>query len=159
MKQPTALDAGEFDPARAVVLDQDPEAVYFLMKQTWVEWDARVRDDQTTRPAAALSLGRAETLLEVGLAPSRRGLQLGPPIGLGPLKYFPGPGPMVSLPDRQINSFIENSPEPGILQCGNKLPQLAEQLERTVVHGVIIYTQPFPDTHYVTSFPAFGNLR
>ncbi len=34
-----ASEAGKFDPARAVALDQDPEAVYFLMKQwsgkTW----------------------------------------------------------------------------------------------------------------------------
>jgi hypothetical protein len=41
-----ASEAGHFDPARAVALDQDPEleALYFLMKQTWsgarVEWDA-----------------------------------------------------------------------------------------------------------------------
>jgi hypothetical protein len=26
-------------------MDQDQEAVYFLHKETWVEWDARVRED------------------------------------------------------------------------------------------------------------------
>ena len=46
-----ASEAGEFDPARAAALDQDPEAVYFLMKQTWVEWDARVREDLVQRAA------------------------------------------------------------------------------------------------------------
>ena len=46
-----ASEAGEFDPSRAAALDQDPEAVYFLMKQTWVEWDARVREDLVQRAA------------------------------------------------------------------------------------------------------------
>ena len=32
-------EAGEFNPGRSIGLDQDPEAVYFLVKQTWMEWD------------------------------------------------------------------------------------------------------------------------
>jgi hypothetical protein len=46
-----AAEAGECDPARSVALDQDPEAVYFLMKQAWVEWDARVREDLVQQAA------------------------------------------------------------------------------------------------------------
>ncbi len=46
-----ASEAGELDPACAVVLDQDPEAVYFLVKETWVPWDARVREDLVQRAA------------------------------------------------------------------------------------------------------------
>jgi hypothetical protein len=37
-----ASEADEFDPGHSVALDQDPEAIYFLVKQTWIEWDARV---------------------------------------------------------------------------------------------------------------------
>jgi hypothetical protein len=46
-----AAEAGKCDPARYVALDQDPEAVYLLMKQTWVEWDTRVREDLVQRAA------------------------------------------------------------------------------------------------------------
>ena len=40
-----AAEAAESDPARFVALDQDPDAVYFLLKETWVEWDARLQED------------------------------------------------------------------------------------------------------------------
>jgi ribonuclease HI len=46
-----AAAAAEADPARSVALDQDPDAVYFLLKETWVEWDARVREDLIQRAA------------------------------------------------------------------------------------------------------------
>jgi hypothetical protein len=55
-----ASEAGEFDPARAVALgaggravssDQDSESVYFLGKQTRMEWDARVREELVQRAA------------------------------------------------------------------------------------------------------------
>ena len=46
-----AAAAAESDPARSIALDQDPEAVYFLLKETWVEWDARVREDLVQRAA------------------------------------------------------------------------------------------------------------
>ncbi len=36
-----AAAAAESDSARSIALDQDPEAVYFLLKETWVYWDAR----------------------------------------------------------------------------------------------------------------------
>ncbi len=44
-----AAAAAESDPARSVALDQDPEAVYFLLQETWVEWDAWVREDLVQR--------------------------------------------------------------------------------------------------------------
>ncbi len=34
-----AAAAAESDPARSVAMDLDPEAVYFLYKEAWVEWD------------------------------------------------------------------------------------------------------------------------
>ena len=40
-----AAEAAESDPARSVALDQDPDAVYFLLKETWVEWDARLQEN------------------------------------------------------------------------------------------------------------------
>jgi hypothetical protein len=40
-----AVEAGACDTTHSVALDQDPEAVYFRMKQTWVEWDTRVLED------------------------------------------------------------------------------------------------------------------
>jgi ribonuclease HI len=46
-----AAAGAESDPARSVALDQDPEAVYFLVKETWVEWDARAREDLVQRAA------------------------------------------------------------------------------------------------------------
>ena len=46
-----AGEAAELDPARSVDLDQDPEAVYFCLRGTWVEWDTRVRDDLIQRAA------------------------------------------------------------------------------------------------------------
>jgi ribonuclease HI len=46
-----AAEAAELDPARPLAMDQDPEAVYFLHKETWVEWDARVREDLVQRAA------------------------------------------------------------------------------------------------------------
>jgi len=46
-----AAGAAELDPARSVSLDQDPEAVYFLVKETWVEWDHRIREDMIQRAA------------------------------------------------------------------------------------------------------------
>ena len=46
-----AGEAAESDPARSVALDQDPEAVHFCLRETWVEWDTRVRDDLVQRTA------------------------------------------------------------------------------------------------------------
>ena len=46
-----AAAAAESDPARSVAMDLDPEAVYFLFKEAWVEWDARVREDLVQRAA------------------------------------------------------------------------------------------------------------
>ena len=46
-----AAAAAEANPARSVALDQDPDAVYFLLKETWVEWDAWVREDLVQRAA------------------------------------------------------------------------------------------------------------
>ena len=46
-----AAAAAESDPARSVAMDLDPEAVYFLYKEAWVEWDARVREDLVQRAA------------------------------------------------------------------------------------------------------------
>ncbi len=43
--------AGESDPAPPLAMDQDPEAVYFLYQEAWVEWDARVREDLVQRAA------------------------------------------------------------------------------------------------------------
>ena len=46
-----ASEAAESDDSRPVVLDLDPEAVHFLHKTKWVEWDARVREDLVQRAA------------------------------------------------------------------------------------------------------------
>ena len=46
-----AAAAAESDPARPLAMDQDPEAVYFLYREAWVEWDARVREDLVQRAA------------------------------------------------------------------------------------------------------------
>ena len=46
-----AAEAAESDPGRAIALDQDPEAVYFLYREAWVEWDARVRENVVQRAA------------------------------------------------------------------------------------------------------------
>jgi hypothetical protein len=37
-----ASEAAESDQVRSIALDQDPEAVYFNLKGTWVEWDTHV---------------------------------------------------------------------------------------------------------------------
>ena len=50
-----AAAAAEADTARSVALDQDPDAVYFLLKETWVEWDARVREDLVQPPTLPLT--------------------------------------------------------------------------------------------------------
>jgi hypothetical protein len=42
-----AATAAETDPARDVELDLDPEAVHFLFKGKWVEWDLSLREDLT----------------------------------------------------------------------------------------------------------------
>ncbi len=44
-----AGEAAESDPACSMALDQDPEAVYFLLKRTWVEWDTSVREVLVTQ--------------------------------------------------------------------------------------------------------------
>ncbi len=46
-----AAEAAESDPARAVALDQDPYVAYFLLKETWTEWDVRLQDDLVQRAA------------------------------------------------------------------------------------------------------------
>jgi hypothetical protein len=46
-----AVAAAESDSARSIALDKDPETVYFLLKETWVEWDAWVREDLVQRAA------------------------------------------------------------------------------------------------------------
>ncbi len=46
-----AAAAAESDPARPLAMDQDPEAVYFLYREAWVEWDARVRENLVQRAA------------------------------------------------------------------------------------------------------------
>jgi hypothetical protein len=38
---------------RSIALDQDPEVVYFLLKETWVKWDSRVREDPSLVQRAA----------------------------------------------------------------------------------------------------------
>jgi hypothetical protein len=40
-----AAAAAESDPVRPLAMDQDREVVYFLYREVWVEWDARVRED------------------------------------------------------------------------------------------------------------------
>jgi ribonuclease HI len=49
-----AAAAAESDPARPWAMDQDPEAVYFLYREAWVEWDARVREDLGATSGEAL---------------------------------------------------------------------------------------------------------
>jgi hypothetical protein len=46
-----AAETAESDPARSVELDQDPDAVCFLLKETWTEWDVRLRDDLVQQAA------------------------------------------------------------------------------------------------------------
>jgi len=58
-----AAEAAELDPSLPVTMELDPEAVHFQLKGSWVEWDARVREE-LTQSAAALRvrhLLRAET--------------------------------------------------------------------------------------------------
>jgi hypothetical protein len=53
MADSKAGKAAESDPARSVAqaLDQDPAAVYFNLKGTWVEWDMRARENLVQRAA------------------------------------------------------------------------------------------------------------
>jgi hypothetical protein len=53
-----AAAAAETDPARAVKLDLDREAVHFLFKGKWVEWDTSLREDLAQK-AAEQCLSRA----------------------------------------------------------------------------------------------------
>jgi hypothetical protein len=46
-----AAAAAESDPARTMAMDLVPKAVYFLYKEAWVEWNARVREDMVQRAA------------------------------------------------------------------------------------------------------------
>ena len=46
-----AAAAAELDPARAVDLDLDQEAVHFLFKGRWAEWDTSLRDELAQRAA------------------------------------------------------------------------------------------------------------
>ncbi len=46
-----ATAEAETDPARDVELDIDPEAVHFLLKGKWVEWDTVVREDLMQKAA------------------------------------------------------------------------------------------------------------
>ncbi len=46
-----AAAAAETDPARDVEPDLDPEAVHFLFKGKWVEWDPSLRGDLTQKAA------------------------------------------------------------------------------------------------------------
>ena len=34
--------AADLDPGRPVAMDLDPEAVHFMYREAWVEWDAKV---------------------------------------------------------------------------------------------------------------------
>ncbi len=45
------------DPAVALDQARDPDAVYFLLKEIWTEWDVRLRDDLVQR-AAELCVNR-----------------------------------------------------------------------------------------------------
>jgi hypothetical protein len=59
-----AAATAETDPARDVELDLDPEAVRFLFKGKWIEWDQSLRDDLTQKVA--------EQCLSLVLRPKRR---------------------------------------------------------------------------------------
>jgi len=52
-----AAAAADLDPGRPVTMDLDPEAVHFMYRETWVEWDKKVREDLVQR-AAELCLNR-----------------------------------------------------------------------------------------------------
>jgi hypothetical protein len=52
-----AAAAADSDPGRPVAMDLDPEAVHFMYREAWVEWDAKVREDPVQR-AAELCLNR-----------------------------------------------------------------------------------------------------
>ena len=47
-----AAEAAESDDSRLIALELDPEAVHFLHKEKWLEWDTRVREDLLQRAAA-----------------------------------------------------------------------------------------------------------
>jgi hypothetical protein len=38
-----AAAAADLDPGRPVTMDLDPETVHFMHRETWVEWDNKVR--------------------------------------------------------------------------------------------------------------------
>ena len=46
-----AAAAAKLDPARAVEPDLDPEAIHFLFKEKWVEWDTSLREDLAQKAA------------------------------------------------------------------------------------------------------------
>jgi hypothetical protein len=46
-----AAAAAELDPARAVELDLNPEAVHFLFKERWVEWGRSLREELAQKAA------------------------------------------------------------------------------------------------------------
>ncbi len=46
-----AAAAAETDPTGEVERDLDPEAVHFLFKGKWVEWDVSLREDLTQKAA------------------------------------------------------------------------------------------------------------
>ncbi len=52
-----AAAAADSDPGRPVAMDFDPEAVHFMYREAWVEWDANRREDVVQR-AAELCLNR-----------------------------------------------------------------------------------------------------
>ncbi len=63
-----AAAAAETNPTRDVELDLDLEAVYFLFKKKWAEWDTSLREDLTQKAA--------EQCLSCALRPKRgRGSQ------------------------------------------------------------------------------------
>jgi hypothetical protein len=51
-----AVAAAESDSARIIALDQDPEAVYFLLEETWVGGMLGIRQDLVQRAAEQQSL-------------------------------------------------------------------------------------------------------
>ena len=50
-----ASAAAESAPANPVAIEMDPEAVHFMWKQAWVEWDTQLREDLVQK-AAELNL-------------------------------------------------------------------------------------------------------
>jgi hypothetical protein len=54
-----AAAAADSDPGRPVAMDLAPEAVHFMYREAWIEWDAKVREDLVQR-AAELCLNRMQ---------------------------------------------------------------------------------------------------